>query len=210
MSSDLTKPSYSTPKTAGVVLKIFIGTTVALNVIDRLCGSVRGQSDALPNLMALISIIGNIAGIVSMVMTLFVAIFSIAFTRTILRNLSSFNVVGLKTREWYIYGFLVPVLNLFLPVVVFQELWKASDPAILDVETWKESPASKAIYAWWACWLGSPLSGLAAHYGIINLSVYFPIVCLLEIVAATLAFVLIDQVSDRQGQKRALLEARKF
>jgi len=50
------------------------------------------------------------------------------------------------TPGWTIGCFLVPILNLYKPHKVVQELWKASTPA---PGPWRANPASLLITAWW-------------------------------------------------------------
>lgn len=65
-------------------------------------------------------------------------------------------------RSWCITGFLVPVLNLFRPYQVIQEIWRASDPRNLDPFEWREQPVPALLTIWWATFLGSfGLRGLA-------------------------------------------------
>ena len=54
----------------------------------------------------------------------------IAFTRRAYRNLSALDVVGLRlSRRWAVIGWLIPVVNLFVPKRLLDDTWRASDPA---------------------------------------------------------------------------------
>jgi hypothetical protein len=46
-------------------------------------------------------------------------------------------------------AFLVPGLNLFRPYAVFSEIWRASDPAIVDPFGWRAARVPKLLGLWW-------------------------------------------------------------
>jgi hypothetical protein len=66
---------------------------------------------------------------------------------------------------WAIGAFFVPVLNLFLPCVVLQELWQSSDPgATRNGHAWKNSPCSWVVRSWWLlCLAGLILGNVAVN-----------------------------------------------
>ncbi len=65
------------------------------------------------------------------------------------KNLRHFRCVGLQaTPSWAVWSFVIPILNLFRPFYVMQEIWKASDPRA-DSTGWEQSPGSGLISWWW-------------------------------------------------------------
>ena len=53
-------------------------------------------------------------------------------------NLRAFGTRHLRySRNWAVFGFLIPVLNLVRPYQVAREVWQASDPSATDPFGWK-------------------------------------------------------------------------
>ena len=53
-------------------------------------------------------------------------------------------------RHWTVLGFLVPVLNVVRPYQVMAEVWRASDPSVLDPFEWKSVEPPRILTLWWA------------------------------------------------------------
>ena len=60
-------------------------------------------------------------------------------------------------REWCIWGFLIPVLNLFRPYQVMREVWQASSPGTLDAFSWRDQPVPRLLTLWWVSFVASVL-----------------------------------------------------
>jgi hypothetical protein len=56
---------------------------------------------------------------------------------------------------WAVGWFFVPLVQLVMPFVAVRELWKAS----ATPRDWQLGASSPLIPLWWACWLGSVISG---------------------------------------------------
>ena len=52
-------------------------------------------------------------------------------------------------RHWSVLGFFVPVLNVVRPYQVIAEVWRASDPSVLDPFEWKSVEAPQILALWW-------------------------------------------------------------
>jgi len=67
--------------------------------------------------------------------------------------------------RWAVGGFLIPLVNLFLPYSVTKEIWQKSDPAVRaeDDPTSSAPRSSPLLRAWWLCWVGSFLLGVTAR-----------------------------------------------
>lgn len=53
------------------------------------------------------------------------------------------------TRGWALGGFFVPILNLWRPLSVVREVWKASNPSTTDPFAWKTGKVSPMVSLWW-------------------------------------------------------------
>jgi hypothetical protein len=55
---------------------------------------------------------------------------------------------------WTIGGWFVPGANLVIPVLVMQDLWRASDPTVPHGDPqWRRAAGSALVGWWWAAWL---------------------------------------------------------
>lgn len=55
---------------------------------------------------------------------------------------------------WTIGGWCIPLANLVIPVLVMQDLWRASNPTVPRGDpTWRRSPGSALVGWWWAALL---------------------------------------------------------
>lgn len=59
---------------------------------------------------------------------------------------------------WAVGWYFVPLANLVMPFATMRELWQAS----ARPRDWQLAPGSPMIPVWWACWLGSSITGNAA------------------------------------------------
>jgi hypothetical protein len=53
-------------------------------------------------------------------------------------------------RYWSVLGFLIPALNFLRPYQVMAEVWRASDPSVLDPFEWKALEPPRILTLWWA------------------------------------------------------------
>jgi hypothetical protein len=56
---------------------------------------------------------------------------------------------------WAVGWFFVPLVQLVMPFMAVRELWKAS----ATPRDWQLGPASPVIALWWACWIGTIITG---------------------------------------------------
>jgi hypothetical protein len=67
------------------------------------------------------------------------------------------------TRGWAVGAFLVPGMNLVRPYAVLGEIWRASDPEVLDPFDWRGAPVPRLLRVWWGATVAwATLAGLAA------------------------------------------------
>ena len=56
---------------------------------------------------------------------------------------------------WAVGWFFIPLVHLVMPLMAVRELWKAS----ATPRDWQLGPVSPVVALWWACWLGTVISG---------------------------------------------------
>jgi len=127
------------------------------------------------------------------------------------QNLHELGVRGLRySPAWAAGAFFVPILNLFRPCQIAQEMWRASALGIEeDVgHNWQNAPGSGVIGGWWAFWLISNIaqqiafrvsfSGNATAESVLQLSVLGEG---LSCVAALFAVLMVRGLRRRQEKK---------
>ena len=125
-------------------------------------------------------------------------------------NVVNFGVKGLEhSPGWAVGSFFFPVFNLGGPLVIVQELWRASDPRVRD--SWKGGSASALAGFWWGCFIsgillfftGGIISGHRPNtIAGISFGITLGIVSdLLTISAGILAIFLINAIMRRQAEK---------
>ena len=120
--------TYKSNYTFGIVFTIVALLSVVVGIISLM----------LPSIQCL----GSIFNLLSAVL------FFIWFYRSH-KNLLAYNTQGLKySAAWAVIAFFVPILNLFRPYQIGQEIWKASDPDASTVG-WKQSKIGIVVIFWW-------------------------------------------------------------
>ncbi len=80
----------------------------------------------------------------------------LVWTYRLSRNLRVLGVVGLKfTPGWAVGYFFIPIISLWKPYQVFQEIWRASDPgpAPRSGGAWQNLPVPALLGFWWVLWM---------------------------------------------------------
>jgi hypothetical protein len=84
------------------------------------------------------------------------AIVWIAWFRRAYINIPRISDCDLRYRAgWAIGAWFVPILNLFRPKQMINDVWRASDPAGQRGMPCHESPVAAVLHWWWAAWLVS-------------------------------------------------------
>jgi len=73
------------------------------------------------------------------------------------KNVDALGAYDLEYSAWFPVYFVVPLLNLFVPLLAFQEIWRASDPASTELPQHRRG--SRIIYFWWAFFLLASIAG---------------------------------------------------
>jgi hypothetical protein len=132
------------------------------------------------------------------------------------RNLQDMGVEGLEySPGWAAGSFFVPILNLFRPFQIAQEMWRASAPSAPADEprAWRRKGGSPVIVFWWVAWLVCNVLSRFAFRGnlagennpeLAKLNLAAEVV---SAVAALFAIVMILRLRRRQERKLAALRA---
>jgi hypothetical protein len=146
--------------------------------------------------------------------TLFVAT-AVAFLAWLFQARVNLRAFGIRrpsySRDWVLWGFLVPFLNLFRPYQVIREVWQASDPDARDAFNWRSLPVSRLLPAWWVLFvvwgaleLMALLSGTGAGANLGKLQLSRSLTTLADVCAAVSAFLacfVVARISNAQQEK---------
>jgi hypothetical protein len=72
------------------------------------------------------------------------------------QNIECLGARGLRVKHsWAIGSWVVPILNLFRPKQIMNDIWRASDPALPagEVWGWQRAPVPGLLHWWWAAFL---------------------------------------------------------
>lgn len=127
-------------------------------------------------------------------------------------NLRAFGTRHLRyPRNWTIFGFLIPVLNLVRPYQVVREVWQASDPSTIHPSDWKTVKPPLLLRAWWAAFVTFLVFKVLAwwmlwssFYDLTRLQIAHGVLLLADVMAAvsvTLVYFVIDSITEAQQAK---------
>lgn len=127
------------------------------------------------------------------------------------KNLDLLGIRGLRYSPGFgVVTFFIPFANLFLPVIHFQEIWKASGP--IDEHNdydWKTNAGSTAIGIWWILFIlcnaaGSFLSEFEfenTDLATIRMGAFSTIiVTIIAMISKAILFMIVGQLRERQEQ----------
>ena len=80
------------------------------------------------------------------------------------KNIQAFGAKEITSSIMAVVWFFIPILNLWKPYIVAQQIWKASNPKlnISNGREWKNLPDSKIIKIWWLVGISSIFIGIIA------------------------------------------------
>lgn len=140
----------------------------------------------------------------------------IVWFRRAYRNTAGLHATGMRFKPgWAVGAWFVPVLNLWRPKQISNDIWRATDPALPRQATgWQDDPVHGLIHWWWAAWIA------AGVFGNISTRVYLDAETLSEqlsasavsavadvifIVAAILAILVVRAITIRQEEREEML-----
>jgi hypothetical protein len=129
------------------------------------------------------------------------------------KNLVALGATDLRfTHGWAVGAWFVPILNLWRPKQIANDIWRASDPALQPTAgaSWRERPVSGLLTLWWLAWVVSVygwnlstrlyFSGDGADD--LRDADYADLVALsLDITAAALAIAVVRKLTERQSAR---------
>jgi hypothetical protein len=158
---------------------------------------------------------------------LLVAVVFLAWFRRVYRNLEALGARGLRFKAgWAVWGWFVPLLGLFRPKQLLNDVWRAGDPDLPadDPGSWRRRPVPGVLTWWWLAFLASitaraittqsfhtlavlmtfgllsaPLDLVPPNSGVQSLA------DLLTVVAGLLALRVVRMTTDRQEAREARL-----
>ncbi len=155
----------------------------------------------------------NILGLVVIEALLFLTtgVFFCVFTGRAYGNLKVFQAGGLSTTSsGAAWSFVIPIVNLYKPLTVYQEIWQASDPELqIGVPfAWQRASKSSLVPVWWASFIVLNVSSRTLRYGG-EFNEYGTLFhALIELISGVLAIAVVNGVAVRQEEKHSILEQR--
>ena len=135
------------------------------------------------------------------------------------KNLPALGASDLRYKTgWAIGGWFVPILWLWRPKQIANDIWRASDPEspLEQGEAWRTKLVPTLLTAWWVAWIAAAdLGNVVLRLSIggdtaedFRMADYADLVRLvLDIVAASLAIVVVLRITRRQADRAHALAA---
>lgn len=139
-----------------------------------------------------------------------------AWTYRLYRNLSSFKVMGYaSTPVSAALTLFIPIANLYKPIGIFNDVWKASNPIanIMDPFDWKKGKANALIPVWWCTYLLANISLVYSEfqYRIHRYDVHPTTMShLLYAFAMVLTIAVVMKLSSRQDEREYHMHTREI
>lgn len=122
-------------------------------------------------------------------------------------------------RKWAIAYWFIPIVNLFRPKQVMNDIWRGSDPQLsVNNVSVEKLPVSPLLHWWWAAWL---LSGWIANFAIRRTfandsptlddlraeATAYVVTDVADLVVGALAILVIRRITARQEERREGFES---
>ncbi|MBX9947645.1 MAG: DUF4328 domain-containing protein [Candidatus Obscuribacterales bacterium] len=182
-----------------------------INQISSGASITQEQGDIIDGFAALVAIIALVVHIVT----------GICFLRwfyLLRRNMSAMKVQFFEGHPLDVVGaFIIPIVNLYQPLVHAQDIWRATDSNFPSDRHWAGAPSSPVIKFWWFFFvcqnIAHQVSGFYASISmkknvrlveLLNVYTYSAIAEVLSIVAAVLAIKVVVAMTERQEKFHSL------
>ncbi len=151
-------------------------------------------------------------GVVQLLVFIVTAVIFLIWVYRASKNLKPLGVQNQKySPGWAVGWFFIPFANYVLPFLVTKEIWMASDPKVMDAESWRSTSVSPIVPAWWVLYIISSIGGnIIARIALgggetatdfLNESWAWLIADAIEIPAAILAILVVWGITSRQDEK---------
>jgi len=91
------------------------------------------------------------------------AVTFLMWTSTLTKRLVDLGVTTMRyAPKWSVWGFVIPILNLFRPYQVMSELWKASEVVPGPDDSWSAEATPLVVNVWFAALIGENILGRLA------------------------------------------------
>ncbi|MFD4670613.1 DUF4328 domain-containing protein [Lentzea sp. NPDC058450] len=192
MNAEVLRPVHGIGRAATVLMGISAGISVLGSVFLWLTV----DADVLTPLGAATSFILSWADLVALVVTAAAFIVWMYYARQNADEITSKHQHRF-TRPWVIFGWFIPIANLFIPQMVMQDIWRGSDRANRMIAL-DQRPKSGLITGWWLCFVISNVSLTLPQQYSYELATLSTISALLSIAAAVLAARVLRQINEMQ------------
>ncbi|MBX7218403.1 MAG: DUF4328 domain-containing protein [Blastocatellia bacterium] len=199
-----------------VKLLVFGSAAMENDLLHKILGGVEIDQQTLKNNDVREALVNGLDGL----MYLATSTTFLFWTYRAYRNLMAIAADAPETTAGFAVGsFFIPILNLFRPRKVFQEMWAKSDPDVSFarpvITMPSNSDSSTLINVWWVFWIISNLFGNVGAYGTTHKTARDLIAAnnvvlagtLIVIPAAVLAMAVVWEITKRQEARFAALQA---
>lgn len=184
-----------------------------LDLINR---AIDGERVTLAELQESDDRVGTTAIIYTIAYALSAAAFLLWYSRAY-RNTIALGVRNPRYgTRWAVAYWFIPIISLFRPKQVVNDIWRGSDPELPpSAPSWQARPVPALLAFWWAAWLISSLISNVAMRTTFNADPLRPTPDQLQteatayvaadvsdVVAATLAAIVIRRITARQEERR--------
>lgn len=129
--------------------------------------------------------------------------------------------LGARELHWgkraVIMYWFVPIVSLFLPKKVMNDIWRASDPELpAPTRNWENKRVPALFHWWWALWLISSfvsniffrrsLDAADTPSELVSIATSYVVIDVIDIVPAILAILVVRATTNRQEERRARFE----
>ncbi len=146
------------------------------------------------------------------------AIAFIVWFRRAYRNTAGLGATGMRYKPgWSVGAWFVPILNLFRPKQISNDIWRASEPGLpRHASGWQGNEVHGLIHWWWGIWIVAGIIGnvstrsylsaetLSEQLGASSVAAVADVVF---IVAAILAILVVRAITIRQEEREDVLRA---
>ena len=159
----------------------------------------------------------GLIGISQAVLFLITVVFWLIWFRRAYRNTWAIGATGQRFKPgWAVGSWFVPILNLFRPKQIADDIWRASDPALERGAQWN-SAVPAVFHWWWFAYLASEflyrgagqvlLSSNPTLDQLVNASLAYIFGDALFALAGILAIQVVKKITERQSARAAALPA---